>query len=45
MILTAHLEVVEAGRRTDLEVGNDSEEEAEAKIDGSDGEGQEMRLL
>ena len=39
------MEVVEAGRRRDLEVGDDNEEEAEATTDGSDGEGLEMRLL
>lgn len=44
-IITAHLEVVEAGRRRDPEVGNDSEEEVEVTTDGSDGEGLEMRLL
>jgi len=44
-ILTASLEVVEAGRRRDLEVGDDSEEEAIVAIDGSDEEGLEIRLL
>lgn len=41
-ILTVHLEVVEAGRRRDPEVGDDSEEEVEVTTDG---EGLEMRLL
>eukprot|EP00253_Pinus_taeda_P021874 PITA_21874 len=44
-ILTPRLEAVEARRRRDLEVGDDSEEEAIVTIDGSDEEGSEMRLL
>jgi len=44
-ILTACLEVVEAGRRRDPEIGYDSEEELIVRTDGSDGEGLEMRLL
>ena len=44
-ILTTRLEVVEAGRRRDPEVGDESEEEAIVTIDGSDEEGREMRLL
>jgi hypothetical protein len=44
-ILTARLEAVEAGRRRDPELGDDSEEEAVVATDGSDEEGPEMRLL
>jgi len=44
-ILTPHLWVVEAGRRRDPEIGDDSEEEATVTTDGSDEEGQEMKLL
>ena len=44
-ILTTCLEEVEAGRRRDLEVEYDNEEEAIVKTNGSDEEGPEMRLL
>lgn len=44
-ILTTHLEVVEAWRRRDLEMGGDSEEEVVATTNGSDGEGPKMILL
>lgn len=44
-ILIARLEAVEAGRRRDLEVGDDNEEEAILTTDGLDEEGPEMRLL
>lgn len=44
-ILTAHLEAVEAGRRRDLELGDDSEEEAATATDGSVEEAPELRLL
>ena len=37
--LTAHLEVVEAGRRRDLGIGDDSEEEAIVTTNESDEEG------
>lgn len=44
-IVTARLEVVEAGRRRGPEVGNESEEEVAVAIDGPDGETLEVRLL
>eukprot|EP00253_Pinus_taeda_P009621 PITA_09621 len=44
-ILTARLEAVEAGRRRDPEVGDDSEEQAAATTDGSDGETPKVRQL
>jgi len=44
-ILIARLEAVEARRRRDLEVGDDSEEEAIVTTNGSDEEGPEMRFL
>jgi len=44
-ILTAHLEVVEAGRRRDPKIGDDSEEEAATATDGSEEEAPELRLL
>lgn len=44
-ILTTRLEAIEAGRRRDLEVGDDSEEKAIVTIDGSNEEGLEVRLL
>lgn len=44
-ILTAHLEAAEVGRRRDLEVGDDSDEEAIVVTDGLDEEGPEIRLL
>lgn len=44
-ILTAHLEAIQAGRRRDPEVGDDSEEEVVVTTNGSDEEGLEMRLL
>eukprot|EP00253_Pinus_taeda_P027019 PITA_27019 len=44
-VLTARLEAVEAGRRRDPELGDDSEEEAVAATDGSDEEAPELRLL
>lgn len=43
--VTARLEAVEAGRRRDPELGNDSEEEAIAATDGSDEEAPEIKLL
>lgn len=43
--LTARLEAVEAGRRREPELGDDSEEEAVTVIDGSDEEAPELRLL
>ena len=39
------MEVVEAGRRRDPKIGDDSEEEAIVTTDESDEEGPEMRLL
>ena len=39
------MEVVEAGRRRDPELGDDNKEEAEAEKNGSDGEAPEVRLL
>ena len=44
-VLTARLEAVEAGRRRDPELGDDSEEEVVASTDGSDEEAPELRLL
>eukprot|EP00253_Pinus_taeda_P013177 PITA_13177 len=44
-ILTARLEAVEAGRRRDPELGDDSEDEAATVTDGSEGEAPELRLL
>lgn len=44
-ILNACLVAVEAGRRRDSEVGDDSEEEAVVTTDGSDEEGPEIKLL
>eukprot|EP00253_Pinus_taeda_P007800 PITA_07800 len=44
-ILTARLEAVEAGRRRDPEIGDDSEEEVEGAADGPEGESVEVRLL
>eukprot|EP00253_Pinus_taeda_P026853 PITA_26853 len=44
-VLTARLEAVEAGRRRDPELGDDSEEEAAAATDGSHEEAPELRLL
>jgi len=44
-VLTARLEAVEAGKRRDPELGDDSEEEAVAAADGSDEEARELRLL
>eukprot|EP00253_Pinus_taeda_P034054 PITA_34054 len=44
-ILAAHLEAVEAGRRRDLEIGDNSEEETEGAADGPEGESVEVRLL
>jgi len=44
-VLTARLEAVEAGRRRDPELGDDSEEEAVTATDGSDEEAPELRLL
>eukprot|EP00253_Pinus_taeda_P021316 PITA_21316 len=44
-ILNAHLTTVEAGRRRDPEVGDDSEEEAVVTTDGSDEGGPEIILL
>eukprot|EP00253_Pinus_taeda_P014351 PITA_14351 len=44
-ILTARLEAVEAGRRRDPKIGDDSEEEATVITDRSDEEGPDMRLL
>eukprot|EP00253_Pinus_taeda_P017366 PITA_17366 len=43
--LTARLEAVEAGRRRDPELGDDSEEEAVTATEGSDEEAPELRLL
>jgi len=39
------LEAVEAGRRRDPEIGDDSEVETEPAIDGLEGESLEVRLL
>lgn len=44
-ILATCLEAVEAGRRRDLEVGDDNEEEIEVATDGIKGETPEVRLL
>lgn len=44
-ILTADLEAVEAGRRRDPEVGDESEEEAKAATDGLEGKTLEVKLL
>eukprot|EP00253_Pinus_taeda_P016313 PITA_16313 len=44
-ILVARLEVVEAGRRRDLEIGDDSEEEVEVAANGPEGESAEVTLL
>ena len=44
-VLTARLEAVEAGRRRDPELGDDSEEEVVDATDGSDEEAPELRLL
>lgn len=44
-ILVAHLEVVEAGRRRDPKIDDDSEEETEAAIDGPEGESPKVILL
>jgi len=44
-VLTARLEVVEASRRRDPKLGDDSEEEAVTATDGSDEEAPELRLL
>lgn len=43
-ILNAHLVVVEAGRRRDLEIGDYSEEEVVVTIYGLDEEGPEIKL-
>lgn len=43
--LTTCLEVVEAGRRRDPELGDDNEEEVIVTTDRSDEEGLEIRLL
>lgn len=44
-ILAACLEEIEAGRRRDLEIGDDSEEEVEVAVDEPEGESAEVRLL
>eukprot|EP00253_Pinus_taeda_P008213 PITA_08213 len=44
-ILATRLEVVEAGRRRDPEMGDASEEEVEVAVDGPEGEFAEVRLL
>lgn len=44
-VLTARLEEVEAGRRRDPKLGDDSEEEAITAMDGSEEEFPELRLL
>eukprot|EP00253_Pinus_taeda_P032594 PITA_32594 len=44
-VLTACLEAVEAGRRRDTELGDDSEDEAVTVTDGSEEEAPELRLL
>lgn len=44
-ILTARLEAIEGGRRRDLELGDDSEDEAATATDGSEEEAPELRLL
>eukprot|EP00253_Pinus_taeda_P016668 PITA_16668 len=44
-ILTARLEAVEADRRRDPELGDDSEDEAATVTDGSEEEAPELRLL
>lgn len=44
-ILTARLEAVEAGRRRDPELGDDSEDEAATATDGLEEESPELRLL
>lgn len=44
-VLTARLEVVEAGRRRDPEMGDVSEEEVEVAADGPQGESAEVKLL
>lgn len=44
-VLTAHLEAVEAARRRDPELGDDSEEETRTATDGSEEEAPEIRLL
>jgi len=44
-VLTTRFEAVEAGRRRDPELGDDSEEEAVTAMDGSDEEALELRLL
>jgi len=44
-VLIARLEAVEAGRRRDPELGDDSDEEVLTATDGSDEEAPELRLL
>ena len=44
-ILNSQLVVVEAGRRKDLDGGDDSDEEVAETTDGSDGEGPELKIL
>eukprot|EP00253_Pinus_taeda_P004479 PITA_04479 len=44
-VLTARLEAVEAGRRRDPELGDESEEETVAAAEASDDEAPELRLL
>eukprot|EP00253_Pinus_taeda_P033200 PITA_33200 len=44
-VLTARLEAVEAGRRRDPELGDESEEETVAAAEASDEEAPELRLL
>eukprot|EP00253_Pinus_taeda_P018878 PITA_18878 len=44
-VLTARLEAVEAGRRRDPELGDDSEDEAATATEGSEEEAPEIRLL
>eukprot|EP00253_Pinus_taeda_P017972 PITA_17972 len=44
-VFTTRLEAVEAGRRRDPELGDDSEEEAVTAMDGSEEEAPELRLL
>eukprot|EP00253_Pinus_taeda_P024940 PITA_24940 len=44
-VLTARLEAVEAGRRRDPELGDDSEDEAATATEGSEEEAPETRLL
>jgi len=44
-ILIARLEAVEAGRRRDPKLGDDSEDEAATVTDGSEEEAPKLRLL